>query len=200
MQRNEKLGMILAAGLIALLLGAFVVAGELSAPRVRAAGQSLGCDDSGKYLPTSASTTSNYLSPCGPAATTTPIFLGIAAGNNATTTVLTTYIPNAQAFDINLFNVASVTQSSVVNYTIWFSNNNNDWYQQGAQNVVAGVNTVSNEAYTWVPGATTTARLYPTISTRISSSGEKYVQVRASASVGTTSIYAQIIPDNAIPN
>lgn len=123
-------------------------------------------------------------------ATTTPVYLGITAFA-ATSTLGPCNLQSSQAFGIN-WQINASSSASVVNYVVQYSFNGIDWYNQDT-NATAHVGTTTN---TISPAAAGLSR----VSTITTQSGMPLVRVQYAAATASSSVYAQLVANNQVPN
>lgn len=179
----SRMSITAGVALLAIVALALVLFGGVSRSVQAGGSQTLGCFD----------TVSNT---CGNNGTTTPTYFGVGGTQTATTSV-TAFTLNATSLDIDLWAVAS-SSSSVIQFSVQYSDNGIDWYSQDTSSVSSSLTTHATAPmlHAWTPGTTATTSRNLTI-TPIAS---RYVKIGFQAQVASTSLYARIIPRNLIPN
>lgn len=126
---------------------------------------------------------------CSATGTTTPTFLTAAAA----TTTFAALTANTANEDLNLMVVASST-SSVITWSVQYSYNGVDWYNEDLPATSGSVTThpALPITHTWTPGTTaTTSR-----SMNLQTHAAKYTRIGFQATGANASIYPQFILQN----
>lgn len=192
MAKIEKVRILLAIAVLAFVLALAIIAFGTGS-KADAAGQAIQCTDSTLQLPSSST---GYNRGCAAAATTSPIYLGNGI-TGATSTILQAYVGHTTFADVNLDAVAS-SSASIILFTIWYSNDNSNWYQQSVATTsfTTGITTVQPNLNMWTPGVTTSKLL----NLHLSNIGANYVRVQAGGTTASSSVYAQLIQSNPTTN
>ncbi len=123
-------------------------------------------------------------------ATTSPVYLPVGT-LAATSTMGPCNLQQASSFALNIFANASTTGSSIV-WVEQYSMDGVDWYNADA-NATAHVGTTTN---TYTPGvAGRSAITYVRTPT-----GANYVRIKYSAVTASSSVYANLVPNNTLTN
>lgn len=177
----------------ALSLGfALVVASAVFHPSTSVAGgQQITCTDLTRNGTAGTGTTTT--NGCINNGTTTPVFLTSAAA----TTTLTVASANATTISVNLDAIASST-SSVLTWSMQYSYNGVDWYNEDTASTTGSITTHSGVAvvHSWTPGTTVESRRSMNLPTH----GAKFTRIGFQATGANASLYAQAILQNSIVN
>jgi hypothetical protein len=166
---------------------AFVLFGFSHSQNAHAGGQTIGCTD--MTFIGGATTTTNGCSQTG---STTPL----ALTTGMSTTTMTVPTANATTLSLNL-DVVPVSASTVYLFTVAYSNNGVDWFQEDANSTSGSVITHAASAtiHTWTPGAATTTR-----SINIQTHAAKFTQIGFKLTGANGKLYPQAILQNAVVN
>jgi hypothetical protein len=144
-------------------------------------GFALACTDTNGF---SATTSPGYGNICGTSATTTQVYLG-AGSNIATSTLVTVNTRNASSADINVYAAAASSSSSLLDFSLWASYNEVDWYPLPSGDVSGSL--------TFTP-----AFIASTTEIHLSNLNEPYLQLRGHGVTASSTVYAQVIPLNTV--